>query len=125
MKPKERDSKEKKLFLFQQKALDDIVQSLVKLLSEPSIDKLCDREMYQALTNLSKTVESCRKQTIDSIESGQLIEVLMNKADTQVDEIICLKCSAIFKDPLAKECSACRACRIHGERSCYGCNPRG
>jgi ariadne-1 len=122
-----KDSGAKKLFLFQQSALDEIVQSLVKVVSEPSLEKLCERELYQQCTNLSKTVENCRKQTIESIESGQLIEVLMNKADTAMasDEVICLKCSNIYKDLTAKVCAKCGACRAHGEKSCYGCNPRG
>jgi len=116
------DSKEKRLFLYQQGQLQTLAKELHDFIEGKSLDVLYDhRDM---IANKARTVERFRKGTLEALDNGQLIEVILNSADTANDAWACTKCSTVCEDKEAKACPKCAACRLHGEKSCWGCAPR-
>lgn len=116
------ESKEKKLFLYQQDQLQNLAKELHDFLDGKSLDLLCDKRDH--IVNLARTVEKFRKSTLEALDAGQLIEVILNAADNSNDAWACTKCATVITDKEAKACPKCSACRLHGEKSCWGCTPR-
>lgn len=117
-----KDSKEKKLFLYQQDQLQHLAKELHDFLVGKDVETLCEHREF--IVNRARTVEKYRKSTLDALDQGQLINVIMNEADHNNDEWACTRCGTVCKDPTATKCTACSACRLHGEKQCWGCNPR-
>jgi ariadne-1 len=129
-----KESTAKKLFLHQQKALQDIAKQQqldLKPFSNTSgestlttaVTNLCELDKRVEVLNRCNTLEKNRSSIIESLENGQLIEVILNNADDKNEEWACVLCSSSHNDSQMK-CTKCGACRIHGEKECWGCNPR-
>jgi len=116
------ESKEKKLFLYQQDQLQTLAKELHDFLDGKSLEVLCEKR--DQIVNQARTVEKFRKSTLEALDAGQLIEVILNSADTSNDAWACTKCATVVADKEAKACPKCSACRLHGEKSCWGCAPR-
>jgi len=116
------ESKEKKLFLYQQDQLQTLAKELHDFLDGKQLDTLCEKR--DQIVNQARTVEKFRKSTLEALDAGQLIEVILNSADTSNDAWACTKCATVVPDKEAKACPKCAACRLHGEKSCWGCAPR-
>jgi hypothetical protein len=51
--------------------------------------------------------------------------VIENEPDDEADGWACIKCATPVPDSEMnpKNCTKCKACLLHGERQCWGCNP--
>lgn len=116
-----KESKEKKLYLYQQEQLQALAKELHDFLELSSVEDMCDKRDF--VVSRARTVEKYRKSTLDALENGQLIEVILSNADTSNEAWACTKCKHVMQDKDAKECGKCRACRLHGETQCWGCTP--
>lgn len=137
------DSKEKTLFLHQQKELSELTQELMQFITTKTVEDLCELKNRQSVLNKSRTIEKLRKTTLVSLEEGQLVEVILNQADSKNDDWACNLCghvnppvreesnpsssssssSSTAAEPKPLSCAKCRACKLHGERECWGCTP--
>jgi len=118
------ESKEKKLFIYQQDQLQTLAKELHDFIDakKNNLAELYDHR--DLISNKGRTVDKLRKSTLEALDNGQLIEVILNSADTSNDAWACTKCATVVTEREAKACPKCTACRLHGEKSCWGCNPR-
>jgi len=117
------DSSAKHLFILQQDELVKLTLELDKLIHGKSTEDMVG-ESRSKILNDARTVQKYRKGLLEAVERGALVEVIMNEADDKSENWACTRCKHCVPDKHAKSCPKCSACRKHGEKDCWGCNPR-
>jgi hypothetical protein len=119
-----KETPEKKLFLFQQDQLETLCHELQVFITGKNVEQLCDDSPRQLILSKAGAVNRLRISTLEQLEQGKLIDVLMNEADASNEQWACALCKTVVENSKAVTCPKCAACKIHGERQCWGCNPR-
>jgi len=117
-------SKEKWLFVEQQRILEERTGKLWEFIDKKSQKMNLENDARQFIVNNAAVVKKAVDINLVEMENGQLIEVIQNEPDQNSDEWACLKCNKPVPPGDDKVC-ACGACFLHGERQCWGCKPQG